>query len=140
MICLYPSLRSCRVTADLFFLRQPESAPDGTPLSFTLHGSAAAALEVTADGVFGAEASVPLEPCAPAAAEPSFRKFPHLRGCTVLRAAPGAIDAAAMLTQQLCVTAHAGSRLARVTGVQTQGVLDDLCAPPACGADQILSL
>eukprot|EP00198_Chlamydomonas_reinhardtii_P007957 XP_001697294.1 pullulanase-type starch debranching enzyme [Chlamydomonas reinhardtii] len=84
-------------------------------------------------GVQGADASWDLEPQPPAAAAPGVKRFPHLYGCTALAVPPeaGAAAAAAegggILTGQLLVSVHdaAGDAL-DATGVQIQGVLDEL--------------
>jgi Pullulanase N2 domain/Carbohydrate-binding module 48 (Isoamylase N-terminal domain) len=124
----------CRVDRDLMVWRQPKSTEDGRPLTFQLHGSQEAALIISANGISGATMTLKLKPCSTKDedVEAAFRKFPHLRGCTPLRMAsmPGTQELDSLVSSQLCMSAIAGDKVVKVTGVQMSGLLDSQCAAP----------
>ncbi|KAG2423818.1 hypothetical protein HXX76_014978 [Chlamydomonas incerta] len=119
------------VSPGLLLWRQ--AAADGeAPRRFRLHYSRAGHMHITGAGVQGADASWDLDPQPPAAASPGVKRFPHLYGCTALAVPPeaGAAAGAAeggIVAGQLLVSVHdaAGDAL-DATGVQIQGLLDEL--------------
>jgi pullulanase len=82
-------------------------------------------------------ASIPLVWSAPGSADPAvYEKFPHLTGFPVLRLAAGDLAMVPeLLTGQVAVAMSAGGLRLNATGLQIPGVLDDLYAAGATGAE-----
>ncbi|GAX86296.1 hypothetical protein CEUSTIGMA_g13708.t1, partial [Chlamydomonas eustigma] len=134
------------VDANTIAWRHPLTEADGQPRSFRLHYSRDAQMSITGAGVVGAEESFELQPAATVLPPELSRKYPYLQFCSALHVPEQVVQQAARLLQgQLLVSMHApcGEALAAAaqggtheqqqqlqaldaTGVQLQGVLDDL--------------
>ncbi|KAK9903518.1 hypothetical protein WJX75_007894 [Coccomyxa subellipsoidea] len=115
--------------------RVPPSGPNGQPRSFKLHCSRDANLNLTADGVEGAEEEaleLKVQQGSTLIGTSVIKRFPFLTGCTALHLPESLASmpeqVLALLKQQLVVSvAEADGTPVDATGVQLQGVLDELC-------------
>ncbi|BDA50310.1 Pullulanase [Coccomyxa sp. Obi] len=124
------------VNAGVIAWRMPPTGADGQHRSFKLHCSQDAALSLAADGVEGAAEGgvidLEVHDSAGTVGPSVVKRFPFLNGCTALRL-PESISTDpkkvhALLKQQLVVSvAEAEGAPVDATGVQLQGVLDELC-------------
>ncbi|MFC3688618.1 pullulanase-type alpha-1,6-glucosidase [Aquipuribacter hungaricus] len=106
---------------------------DDAEATYTLHTSADGGLELAPGGVGGGE-TVELEYLSETLPKELAEQWPHLAGYAAL-GVPDGVDAAEALRGQLAVSSARGETRTGATGVQVPGVLDDLYADAARGAE-----
>jgi pullulanase len=113
------------LAADLVAWNIGEPAADTTIL---LHTALNGGMTLTADGVEGADQSIPLAYDSAGLPLAVLAEFPHLEGYEAFRIAPADLDLVpAFLKGQLAISAVAGDgTLLDATALQIPGVLDDL--------------